>query len=186
MWTPHFAGPLVTLSWFTCCSCSAQSPAERIFDCAGNPAWSFFQRSLQKATHGGVLQLPLQLVEDAQSMVNQLEETPGAMMQGAQIFYENLCNEESKATFCLYGAVNALFVAAAGLHSGISGVKTQANPKQAQEYLMTANSLLGLQYCLDFQDSSHWPVRANDIIANINQTSDAFQLVTGSPGGTSY
>lgn len=181
MWTPHFAGPLVTLSWFTCCSCSAQSPAERIFDCAGDPAWSFFQRSLQKATHGGVLQLPLQLVEDAQSMVNQLEETPGAMMQGAQIFYEDLCNEESKATFCLYGAVNALFVAAAGLHSGISGVKTQPNPKQAQEYLMTANSLLGLQYCLDFQDSSHWPVRANDIIANINQTSDAFQLVTGSP-----
>ena len=40
---------------------------------------------------------------------------------------------------------------------------------------------MGLQYCLDFQDSSHWPVRANDIIANINQTSDAFQLVTGSP-----
>ena len=153
----------------------------QIFDCAGDPAWSQFQKSIQAATTGGVLKLPLQLVEDAQSMVHQLEAQPGALMQGAQIFYEDLCSEDGQSTFCLYGAVNALFIAAAGLHGGISGVKTVPNPKQAQEYLMMANSLLGLQYCLDFQESSLWPIHANDIIANMNQTDSAFHLANGLP-----
>lgn len=165
---------LYILSLSTCIG----SPG-RIFDCAGDPGWSFFQKSLHAATAGGVLKLDLQLVEDAQAMVYQLEASPGALMQGAQIFYEDLCSQESKVTFCLYGAVNALFVAAAGLHSGISGVKAEANPKQAQEYLMMANSLLGLQYCLDFQESSLWPIHANDVILNINQSRDAFELAKG-------
>ena len=153
----------------------------RIFDCATDPGWSFLQKSLQAATAGGSLKLDLQLVEDAQSLVHQLEATPGALMQGAQIFYEDLCSEKSKDSFCLYGAVNALFVAAAGLHSGISGVKTEPKPVQAQEYLMTANSLLGLQYCLDFQESSSWPIHANDVIFNMNQTGQHFELAGGSP-----
>ena len=155
--------------------------AHHIFDCSGDPAWSLFQSSLRAATDDGAISLPLQLVEDAQAMVHQLEAMPGALMQGAQIFYEDLCSDSSTGSFCLYGAVNALFVAAAGLHSGIAGVKTAPNPKQAQEYLMMANSLLGLQYCLDFQESSLWPIHANDIIANINQSADAFHLASGSP-----
>lgn len=155
--------------------------AHHIFDCSGDPAWSLLQSSLRAATDDGAISLPLQLVEDAQAMVHQLEAMPGALMQGAQIFYEDLCSDSSTGSFCLYGAVNALFVAAAGLHSGIAGVKTAPNPKQAQEYLMMANSLLGLQYCLDFQESSLWPIHANDIIANINQSADAFHLASGSP-----
>eukprot|EP00438_Fugacium_kawagutii_P024939 Skav213196 [mRNA] locus=scaffold2826:292404:294158:+ [translate_table: standard] len=143
-----------------------------------------FQQSLHAATSGG-LQLPLQLVEDAQSMVQQLQASGAGLISGAQIFYEDLCSEGKTVnavnSFCLYGAVNALFVAAAGFHSGISGLKTKPNQQQAQEYLMTANSLLGLQYCLDFQESSLWPIHSNDIIANINQTADAFHLAGGSP-----
>ncbi|CAJ1453562.1 unnamed protein product, partial [Effrenium voratum] len=95
---------------------------------------------------------------------------------------EDLC-AGGAGGFCLYGAVSALFIAAAGLHEGISGVKTQPNPQQAQEYLLMATSLLGLQYCLDFQESSLWPIHANDVIANINRSAgDAFRLAgIGSP-----
>ena len=44
---------------------------------------------------------------------------------------EDLCS--TGGGFCLYGAVNALFVAAAGFQSGIAGVKTPPKPAKAQE-----------------------------------------------------
>ena len=47
----------------------------------------------------------------------------------------------------------------------------------AEEHLQTALRLLGRQHCLDFVESSDWPIRSHDLLANVNRSlRQAFDL----------
>ncbi|CAE8627079.1 unnamed protein product [Polarella glacialis] len=147
--------------------------ASRIFNCAHDPAWSFFREKLQAATNDGQLRLEPELLETAQALAEQLDQA-GGLAVGAEHFYQDLCSDQG-SSFCLYGVVSVLFVIAAGIHSSVLG--SPGDPKQAQEYLRMATSMLGLQYCLDFQESTIWPLRANDVLFNLNRSAgEPFRL----------
>jgi len=118
----------------------------------------------------GRLLLDTHLLDMAQTLVESLE-TVG-LLGGAERFYQDLCQDVPQS-FCMYGAVNAIFVLASGLHnsaleSGDLGSGNDSPQGQAQAYLSMAISMLGFSHCLDFMESTGWPIHANDILQNLN------------------
>jgi len=127
----------------------------------------------------GGLTIDIETVNMARALVSRVEEK-GGFVVGAERFYNDLCADTAQS-FCIYGAVNALFVVAAGLHTflGEADDVSGKGPAHAQSYLRTAISLLGLQHCLDFIESTAWPIRSNDIISNLERpASKPFRLAS--------
>eukprot|EP00929_Paragymnodinium_shiwhaense_P071072 TRINITY_DN36104_c0_g1_i1.p1 TRINITY_DN36104_c0_g1~~TRINITY_DN36104_c0_g1_i1.p1 ORF type:complete len:744 (+),score=161.80 TRINITY_DN36104_c0_g1_i1:90-2321(+) len=178
-----------------------------LLDCKNDPAWSaFLQLMLAAATksqQGGFV-LDEQLVVVAQALASTFEEESAAggagLAGGVEKFYQDIC-KEAASSFCLYGAVNAFFVVAADMHrqsaseemvasgGGAAAAAAASLRSQAQSYLNTASRILGLQKCLDFMESSSWPVKSHDLLANVNrsaQTMFALAVAGGSTVPTAY
>jgi len=136
----------------------------------------FFREQMQAATQGGKLNFDPELVTLARTLVTFIEQE--GLMEAVERFYQDLCSDIPQS-FCLYGAVNAIFVVAADMHGMDDGSRF------AQEYLNTATFLLGSQHSLDFVESTPWPIHANDILFNVNRAaSTPFELaprVEGDP-----
>lgn len=136
-----------------------------MLDCSGDSDWNTFRGALAATVHSGKLVLNEHMVEAASAIINSIPSQ--GLLGGAEAFYKDLC-DDAASSFCLYGVVNAMFVLAAHTH----GSDRQKYAAMAQDQLRTAVSLLGFQWCLDFMESTKWPIRANDIIANLNRTEE--------------
>eukprot|EP00928_Gymnodinium_smaydae_P047015 TRINITY_DN31357_c0_g1_i1.p1 TRINITY_DN31357_c0_g1~~TRINITY_DN31357_c0_g1_i1.p1 ORF type:complete len:653 (-),score=82.53 TRINITY_DN31357_c0_g1_i1:161-2119(-) len=141
-----------------------------LLDCAGDAAWTTFREHMRVATETGRLDLRPETVQFAEILVSSLLEGDG-LRAGVQQFYEDICSPTAES-FCVYGAANALFVVAAHSHrsadSAVDASEASVFRAQAQDYLRMADWLVGSQHCLDFRESSSWPIRADDVLANVN------------------
>eukprot|EP00927_Polykrikos_kofoidii_P057170 TRINITY_DN51284_c0_g1_i1.p1 TRINITY_DN51284_c0_g1~~TRINITY_DN51284_c0_g1_i1.p1 ORF type:complete len:686 (-),score=77.98 TRINITY_DN51284_c0_g1_i1:194-2251(-) len=146
------------------------TPIGIMLDCTSDVSWSGFREALHAATANGRLELKPELTDFAVALVQSSGDHVGGMAGGADLFYHDLCGDAAQS-FCLYGTANALFVIAADLHNNaLASDGNEMASAQAQDYLQMGKSLLGIQHCLDFMESTSWPIRADDFLANTNRS----------------
>lgn len=167
----------VVLLAVPCRPLAAEHALRDLLDCNWDSEWASFRRRLVDNAEAG-FPLDGELLLQAQGLLNKYQdelamnpEAAYGASPGMQSFFAG-CNTppdlagSAEPSFCLYGAVAALWLVAR------SGHPERTNLLAHAEFLLGST----MRSTLDFMESSGWPISSLDVLANLQRPSEDFRL----------